>query len=149
MGGLIAFASDVGPLPLEAVDGPRACLSTGLGAASPGLGVALASGMRDLPLDTGVFGSGLRLAGVSDKGGDGGVGASEAESDFGGGVEAVGEDGVIPLASLPGLRARRLSTAGGLGFRDRNLSIVLSAARSFSNVISLSTLSSLSSSLRR
>ena len=131
------------------MDGPRACLGTDLGAVSPGLGVLPASGIRDFLLDTGVFGSGLLFAGVSDNGGDGGVGTSEAESDFGGGVEAVGEDGVIPLASLPGLRARRLSTASGLGFRDRSLSIVSSAARSFSSVISLSTLSSLSSSLRR
>lgn len=149
IGGLIALASDVGPLPLELVDGPRACFGTGLGAANPGLGVAPASGMRDLRFDIGVFGSGRAFAGVSDKGGDGGVGASEAESDLGGGVEAVGEDGVIPLASLPGLRARRLSTARGLGLRDRSLSIVSSATRNFSIVISLSTLSSLNSSLNR
>ena len=77
--------------------------------------------MRDVPfVGTGVFGSDFPFIGASDRGGDGGVGASEAESDLGGGVDAVGE-GVATLTSLAGLLARKLSTASGLGFRDLNL----------------------------
>lgn len=98
---------------------------------------------------TGVLGSVVVFGGASESGGDGGVGASDAVSDFGGGVEAVGDDGVAPLASLAGLLARRLSTAKGLGFLDLSLSIVSSANRNFSNVISLSTFKSPNSSLNR
>jgi hypothetical protein len=146
-GGLMAFASDVDMPALEAVDGPRECFGTAREVCTAARGVG---GMSDLRFPgTGVFGSGFTSPFASESGGDGGVGASDALSDLGGGVDAIGEGGVMPLASLAGLLARRLSTASGLGFLDRSLSIVSSAVRSFSSVISLSTFRSPSSSRSR
>lgn len=149
LGGLIDLASDVAALLLEAIEGPLECLAdTVLVPYSEGRGVAAISGKSDLRFSmAGIFNSGFTCAGASESGGEGGVGASDAESDFGGGVEAVGDVGVVLLTSLPGLLARNVSTARGLGFRDRKDSIVPSARRSFSSRISLSTLRSPSSSL--
>ena len=144
----MAFVFTVDAPPLDAADGPRECFGAVRGPCKPGRGVVPASGMSDF-LFAGVLNSGLPFGAASDSGGEGGVGASEAESDFGGGVDAVGEEGVTPLASLPGLLARKLSTASGLGFRDRSLSMVLSASRSFSSVISLSIFKSPNSSRSR
>ena len=123
-GGFIIFASEPGPT-LDAIDGPLECLGCVRGPFKAGRGVVPASGMSDFRFGAiGVFGKGRPLVGTSESGGDGSVGASEAVSDFVGGVDAVGDDGVTPLASLPGLLVRRLSTANGLGFRDRNRSML-------------------------
>lgn len=151
VGGFIAFASEVAALELDASDGPRACLVvTPLALCSCCLGVADGSGRSDgLLAGTGVFGSALTCAGASESGGEGGVGASDAESDFGGGVDAPGEEDVIPLASLAGLLERRFSTARGLGLRDLSVSMTDSALRSFSRRISLSTFRSPRSSRNR
>lgn len=80
--------------------------------------------MSDLRFGPGVLRSDLPFAttGASERGGLGGVATSEAESLFGGGVLAVGDSGVMPLASLAGLLARKLLTASELGFLARSLS---------------------------
>ena len=123
LGGFIVPESAV--LVLVANDGPRECLGIPREPMSDRRGVGPGSGSCDLFLiGTGVFCSRFAVAGASDNGGDGGVGASDAVSDFGGGVDAVGDRGVIPLASLPGLRARRLPTASDDGRLDRSSSIV-------------------------
>ncbi len=146
VGGRIARASDADVPLLDAMDGPRVCLGTARGPYNDARGVTAASGSSDL---RGLYDSAFACTGASESGGDGGVGASDSVSDFGGGVEGVVELGVIPLASLAGLLVRRLSTASGLGFRVRSRSMVPSASLSFSSVISLSTLRSPSSSRRR
>jgi hypothetical protein len=146
--GFADLASEADERLPAANEGPLVCLDNVLAPYNEGLGVAEASGTKDRRFaEAGVFGSNLMLAGASESGGEGGVGASEAESDRGGGVDAVGEVGVTTLASLPGLLVRRLSTARVLGFRDLRDSIVASARRSFSSRISLSTFKSPSSSL--
>nr|POF22169.1 hypothetical protein CFP56_36254 [Quercus suber] len=116
VGGCMDFASDVAPLLLEAFEGPRACRGAAavLGPYTDGRGVA-DCGFGLLLACEGVLGSALLCVGVSDSGGEGGVGASDIVSDLGGGVDAVGELEVTPLASLPGLLVRRVSTASGLG----------------------------------
>lgn len=61
----------------------------------------LLSGSRDRLGKPGVFGRGFMFAGTSERGGEGGVGASELEAfDLaGGGVDTVGEGGVVPDAA--------------------------------------------------
>lgn len=145
-GGFIALASDAAAL-LDAVEGPLVWFGWVRGPCKDGRGVRPESGINDLRFGRfGVRVSTTVFVGASDSGGEGGVCISEAVSDFDGGVDAIVE-GVMPLASLPGLLARRLSTAKGLGFRDRSLSIISSASRSFSSVISFSTFRSDRSSL--
>jgi hypothetical protein len=146
--GFADLASEAAEMLPAAKDGPLVCLDSVLVVCNEGLGVAPASGRKDRRFaEAGVFGSSLICAGASESGGEGGVGASEAESDLGGGVDAVGEVGVTMLTSLPGLLVRRLSTARVFGLRDLRDSIVASARRSFSSRISLSTFKSPNSSL--
>lgn len=146
--GFADLASEAAAVLPAASDGPLVCLDNALAPWNEGRGVAPASGTYDRRF-TGArfFGSSLMVAGASESGGEGGVGASEAESDLGGGVDAVGDVGVIALTSLPGVLGRKLSTARLLGLRDLRDSIVLSARRSFSSRISLSTFKSPNSSL--
>jgi hypothetical protein len=146
--GFVDLASEAATLLPEAREGALMCLDNCLALWNEGRGVAPASGRNDRRFTgAGVFGSSLMMAGASESGGDGGVGASEADSDLGGGVDAVGDVGVTALTSLPGLLVRKLSTARLFGLRDLRDSIVTSARRSFSRRISLSTFRSPSSSL--
>jgi hypothetical protein len=137
----------------EMIEGTLVCLAdTALDPISADRGVVVAvSGMSDVDRFAGgsICGSILTCAGASERGGDGGVSALEVVSDFGGGVDAVGDVGVAELNSLPGLLVRRFSTARVLGFRDLRDSIVASARRSFSNRISCSTFKSPNSSRKR
>lgn len=147
----MAFASCVAvpALTLDANDGTRVCLDGARGPCSDARGFAESKARDWAFVGRGFFCSALAVTGASDSGGDGGVCASEAVSDLSGGVDAVGDSGVTPLASLAGLLARRFSTAMADGFRARRPSIVSSASLNFSNVISFSTLRSLNSSLSR
>ena len=88
----------------------------------------------------------------SDEGGEGGVGVSETvdEADFVGGVAIIGEDVVVVGEfSDTGDRGRRSPALRGVGFRKRCRSAAASACRSLSDLISASTLRSLSSSRKR
>jgi len=139
-------------LPPEIIEGTLVCLAdTALDPWSAERGVAAISGMSDIARFAGgnMCGSILMCAGASERGGEGGVRASEAESDLGGGVDAVGDVGVAVLISLAGLLARKFSTAREFGFRDLRDSIVASARFSFSNRISCSTFKSPNSSRKR
>jgi hypothetical protein len=136
----------------EMIEGTLVCLAdTALDAWSADRGVAAVSGISDADRFAGgnMCGSILTCAGASERGGDGGVSASEAVSDLGGGVDALGDVGVAALISLPGLLVRKFFTARVLGFRDLRDSIVASARRSFSNRISCSTFKSPNSSRKR
>lgn len=93
-----------------------------------------------------VLGTPLGAVASSDSGGLGGVGASSVVSDCLGGVDIVGDNGVLALVSLDGLAFRTFRVAMMFGFRERKDSIVLCDNRSFSKVISLSIRRSPSSS---
>jgi hypothetical protein len=136
----------------EMIEGTLVCLAdTALEPASADRGVAARSGMSDADRFAGgsMCGSILICTGASESGGDGGVSVLEAVSDFGGGVDAVGDVGVAVLISLPGLLVRKLFTARVLGLPDRRDSIVASARRSFSSRMSCSTFKSPNSSRKR
>jgi hypothetical protein len=78
----------------EMIEGTRVCLAdTALEPASADRGVAAISGMREAERFAGgsICESILTCIGASERGGDGGVSASEAVSDLGGGVDAVGD----------------------------------------------------------
>jgi hypothetical protein len=145
-------AADVGPgwrtADADGIDGPRECLG-GLMPLCNGLGVVPGSNIRCL---AGVIGTVFACAEVSDSGGDGGEVCTVLVSLLGGGVAIVGLEMVVADvdASDKGLGGLKLSVASAEGFLlARSCSIVSSANRSFSCVISASTFRSLSSSRRR
>jgi hypothetical protein len=114
-----------------------------------GLGVVPGSNIRFL---AGVIGTVFACAEVSDSGGDGGDVCTVLVSLFGGGVAIVGLEMVVAdvEASDEGVGGLKLSVASAEGFLLAwSCSIVSSANRSFSCVISASTFRSLNSSRRR
>lgn len=134
---------------LEAKEGPREWRAPRMRLSSGG-GALLTSGSSDRRLTgRGAFVVGLGRAEASERGGDGGVGTPDVldSSDFeGGGVDIIGDEVVVPDASEIGDFGLTGCTDGDMAFWECSLSIVASARRSFSRVMSDSMRRSESSS---